>query len=147
MPPVIDQPLLDRLVAVAVAERDLVVADAGRHDGPVGARRAVQHRVGAVGAEDAGGVALALADRAGVAEQRAERGALDAHVGAEQVLAVEVEEDPADRRLEEGDAALVAGRGPGVLALAVVAGQRRREGRQQPLRGSARSAAGDAARR
>ena len=58
-----------------------------------------------------------------VAEQRAERAALDAHVGAEQVLAVEVEEHAADRRFQERNAALVAGRGPRVFALAVVARQ------------------------
>jgi hypothetical protein len=38
--------------------------------------------------------------------------ALDPHVRAEEVLAVEVEERAADGRLEEGDAALVAGSGP-----------------------------------
>ena len=95
-------------------------------------------------AEDARGIALALADRTAVAEHRAERAALDAHVGAKQVLAVEVEEHAADRRLQECDAALVAGRGPGVLALAVVARQRGGERRQQRLdvaldRGSARA--------
>ena len=84
-------------------------------------------------AEDARDVALALADRTGVAEQRAERAALDAHVGAKQVLAVEVEEHAADRRLQEGDAALMAGRRPRILALAVVARQRSRERRQQRL--------------
>ena len=91
------------------------------------------HRVRAVRAEDARGVALALADRAAVAEHRAERAALDAHVGAKQVLAEEVEEHAADRRFQERDAALVAGRGPRVLALAVVARQRGGVRRQQRL--------------
>ena len=63
-----------------------------------------------MGAEHPGRISFALADRAGVAEQRAEGGALDPHVGAEQVLAVEVEERASDRRLEEGDAALVTRR-------------------------------------
>ena len=97
------------------------------------------HRVRAVRAEHARGVALALTDRARVAEHRAERAALDAHVGAKQVLAVEVEERAADRRLQERDAALVARRGPRVLALAVVARQRCGKRRQQVARCNARS--------
>ena len=76
---------------------------------------------------------LALAHRAGVTQQRAQRAPLDSHVGPEEVLPVVVEEHPADRRLEERHAALVAGRRPGVLPLPVVAGQRRRERRQQGL--------------
>ena len=125
--------LLDRLVAIAVAERDLVVADARGHDGAVRRGRAVQHGVRAVGAEHARGVALARTDRARVAEHRPERAALDAHVGAKQVLAVELEERAADRRLQKRNAPLMARRGPGVLALAVVARQRCGKRRQQVL--------------
>ena len=84
-------------------------------------------------AEDAGGVALARADGAQVTEQRAQGRALDPHVGAEQVLAVVIEERAPDRRLEEGDAALMTRRGPGVLAVAVVARERGGERRQQAL--------------
>ena len=134
------QTLLDGLVAIAIAQRDFVVADARRHDGAVRRGGAVQHRsTSGARRRRAPHIALALADRAAVAEQRAERAALDAHVGAKQVLAVEVEEHAADRRLQERDAALVAGRRPRVFALAVVARQRRRVGRQQRLAGSGRS--------
>src|SRR5206468_1968372 len=84
-------------------------------------------------AEDAGGVALARADGAQVTEQRAQGRALDPHVGAEQVLAVVIEERAADRRLEEGDATLMTWSGPGVLAVAVVARERGGERRQQAL--------------
>ena len=139
MPPVMRETLLDRLVAIAIAERDLVVADARGHDRAVRRGRAVQHGVRAVRAEHARGVALARADRARVAEHRAERAALDAHVGAKQVLAVEVEERAADRRLQERDAALMARRGPRVLALAVVARERCGKRRQQRPRCNARS--------
>src|SRR5690606_33659017 len=69
--------LLDRLVAVAVAERDLVVADAGGHDRAIRRRGTVQHRVRALRAEYPRRVALAFADGAGMAEHGAERGALD----------------------------------------------------------------------
>ncbi len=62
-----------------------------------------------MGTEHPGGISLALADGSGVAKQRAKGSAFDPQVGAEQVLAVEVEERTPDGRLEEGDAALVAG--------------------------------------
>ncbi|MNZ92395.1 hypothetical protein D3C78_1114190 [compost metagenome] len=64
-------------------------------------------------------------------EHRAEVAALDAAVGTEQVFAKEIEEHPADRRLGEGDAALVPRRRPGVLLLQGVAQQRIGERRQQ----------------
>jgi len=127
----VHQALLDRLVAIAVAQGDFVVADTGAHDGAVGCGRAVGHRVRAVRAKHARRVALALAHRTAVAEHRAERTALDAHVGAEQVFTEEIEEHATDRRLQECDAALVARRRPGVLALAVVARERRGIRRQQ----------------
>src|SRR6185503_9431165 len=84
-------------------------------------------------AKDTRDVALALADGTAVAEQRAERATLDPHVGAKQVLAVEIEKHPAHRGLQERDAALVAGRCPRVLTLALVARERSRIGRQQRL--------------
>ena len=133
MPPRLDQALLDRLVAVAVAERDLVLADDGAEDRAVRAGGADEDVVAAVRSEDARRVLLRFLDRARVVEQRSERTALDAGIGAEQVLAVEVEEQPADRRLGEGDAALMSGRGPRVLAHLVVADQRLREGRHEVL--------------
>ena len=82
-------------------------------------------------AEHAGRVLLAVGHRAGMVEQRAERAALDAHVGAEQVLAHEVEERAPGGQLGERDAALVARRRPRMLAQLRVHGQRPRIGRQE----------------
>ena len=124
------QALLDRLVAVAVEDDEVVLLHAGLHDAAVGSRRADHARVAAVRAEHPRRVLLALRDRAGVVEQRAERAALDAHVGAKQVLAHEVEERAPGRQLGERDAALVARRRPRVLAQLRVRRQRPRVGRQ-----------------
>ena len=86
-----------------------------------------------MGAEHPGRVPLVLADRPGVVEQRAQRADADREVGAEQVLAEVVEEDPAHRRLEERGAAGVAGRVPGVLVLLGELHERRRQRRQHRL--------------
>ena len=59
--------LLDRLVAIAIAERDFIVADAGGHDGAVGSRGSIQHGIRTTRAEDARRVTLALPDRPAVA--------------------------------------------------------------------------------
>ena len=125
------QALLDRLVAVAVADDEVVLLHAGLHDAAVRARGADDTRVAPVRAEHSRGVLLALRHHAGVVEQRAERAALDAHVGAEQVLAHEVEERAPGGQLGEGDAALVARRRPRVLAQLRVQRQRPRVRRQQ----------------
>jgi hypothetical protein len=66
------EPVLDRLVAVAVAQGDLVAAHRRREDDAVGGRRAVGHAVGTVCAEDSRRELLVLADGAGVIEQRPE---------------------------------------------------------------------------
>jgi hypothetical protein len=63
------QAVFDRLVAVPVAERDLVPGHGGHEDHPVRHRSAVGHRVGAVGAEHLGGILLVLAHETGVVEQ------------------------------------------------------------------------------
>ena len=126
-----DQGLLDRLVAVAVAQGDLGVADAGRHDRAVRSGRAVEDRIRAVGAEHAGRISFAFADGPGVAEQGAEGSAFNPHVGAEDVLAVVVEEHPPDGRLEERDAALVTRGRRRVFTVAVVTRQRGGKGREQ----------------
>jgi hypothetical protein len=68
-----------------------------------------------MGAEHVGGVPLALADGAAMLSSEPERRALDSHVGAEEILPVEVEERPSDGRLEKRDAALMPGRSPRVL--------------------------------
>src|SRR6516162_974948 len=107
--------MLDRLVAIAVAESDLVARHAGHQNDPVRGRGAIGDRIAAMGTEDAGGIALALADRPGMVEERAELGDRDREVGAQQALTEEVEEGPAYRRLEEGGAPGVAGGMPGIL--------------------------------
>ncbi|MCY1529202.1 hypothetical protein D9M68_643350 [compost metagenome] len=127
------QALFDGLVTVAVAQGELVLADAGHEDRAVGAGGTVEHRIAGVGAEDPRGIGFRLADRAAVVEYRAEVAALDAAVGTKQVLAEEVEEHPAHRRFGEGDAALVPRRCPGVLLLQGVADQRIGERWQQVL--------------
>ena len=81
------QALLDRLVAVAVEDDQVVLLHAGLHDAAVRARCADDARIAAMGAEHARGILLALGDRSGMVEQRAERAALDAHVDAKHVLA------------------------------------------------------------
>ena len=126
-----DDGVQDRLVAVAVdhhhvARRDRVVPDhlvAGA--GAVGDEEAV------VGVEDARRVALACRHRAGVVEQLAELVDGVADVGAQHVLAEELVEHPADRALQEGDAARVAGAVPGVRAVLRIVDQGLEERRRQ----------------
>ena len=124
------QALLDRLVAVAVEDDEIVLSHARLHDAAVRAGGSDHARVAAVRAEHPRRVLLAVGDRAGVVEQRAQHAALDAHVGAEQVLAHEVEERTPGGKLGERDAALVARRRPRVLAQPRVLGHRPRIGRQ-----------------
>ena len=125
--------VLDRLVAIAVAQRDL----AGRHrrheDDAVRRRRAVGHAVGAVGAEHARGVLLRLADRPGVVEQRPELADRDRQVGAQQPLAKVVVEHSPDRRLEERGASGVPRRVPRILVNAAELAERRGHRRQHLL--------------
>ncbi|CAK7283946.1 hypothetical protein SGPA1_21921 [Streptomyces misionensis JCM 4497] len=128
-----DQTVQDGLVAVAVHERDLVAGDAVVAHHAVGGGVAVQHEVRAVRTEDAGRVALGLADRAGVLEKGTQLADRDRQVRAEQALAVVVEELPADRRLQERDAAGVRRGVPGVLVRLVEAAERLEEGRQDRL--------------
>ena len=73
--------LLNGLVAIAVAECKFSLADTRGHDGAVGAGGAVNHRVAAMSAEDAGCKDLCLTDRAGMVEERSELNALDPGVG------------------------------------------------------------------
>ena len=109
------QAVLDGLVAVAVAERDLVARHRRHEDHAVRHRGAVGHRVAAVRAEHARAVALVFAHGARVIQQRTQTTHADRQVRAQHVLAEVVEEDAAHRRLEKRRAALVAGRVPGVF--------------------------------
>ncbi len=103
-----------------------------------------------VGVEDARGVALGGRHRSGVVEQLAEFFDGVADVGAQHVLAEELVEHLADRALEEGDAARVAGAVPGVGAVGRVVHQGAEEGRRQRVEvglGFAHDVAGDELRR
>ena len=87
------QAVLDRLVAVAVAQRDLVARHGRHEDHAVRHRRAVRDAVAAMRAEHARRVLLVLAHGTGVVEERAEAADADREIGAQQVLAEIVEED------------------------------------------------------
>ncbi len=140
-----DQAVQHGLVAVAVHQRDLVAGDAEMADQAVARGVAVQHEVGEVGAEHTGRVALRLADRAGVLEQRAQFLDRDRQVAAQQPLPEVVVEGASRRRLEEGDTAGV-GRGvPGVFVGVVEAAQCPEERRQHGFPVGA-GGGGDAAR-
>ena len=117
-------------MAVAVTQGDLVAGDRVLADDAVGRRVAVDHVIRAMGAEHFRRIALGLADRAGVIEQRAELADGDRQVGAQQVFAEEVIERPPDRRLQEGDPAGVRRGVPGVTVAVVQTPQRSEEGRR-----------------
>ena len=108
------QRVVQGLVAVAVDQRDVAVGDGRAQDDLVAGRAAADHEEGLVGAEDARGVALRLADRAGVVVQRPELPHRDRQVRAQHLLAVEAEEGAADRRLHERGTAGVTRRVPRV---------------------------------
>ncbi len=127
------QAVLDRLVAVPVAERDLVAAHRRHADHPVRGRGPVGDAVGAMGPEDPGGVALVLAHGTGVVQQRAQGAHADREVAAEQVLPEIVEEDPPHRRLEKRGAAGVTRGVPGVLVFLAESHDGGRQRRQHHL--------------
>lgn len=68
-----------------------------------------------MGAEYARRIALAGANRAAVVEQRSQLADRDREIGSEQLLSEELEEGAARRMLQEGDAAGVARRVPGIF--------------------------------
>ena len=123
----------DGLVAVGVGEDDVVLRDDAVADDLVGAGGAAEDVEGPVGAEDAGGVAFGFAGRPEVIEPGAERRGGDAEVGTHEIFAEEFVELHADGMLEEGDAAHVAGRVPGVGALVVVFLELAEVGREELL--------------
>src|SRR5262249_50255250 len=88
------QPLLDRLVAVAVKHDQVVFLHAGLHDAAVGSRRADDAGGTTVRSEDPCSVRLTFGDGPGMVEQRAKRAALDTHIDTKDILAQEVEECP-----------------------------------------------------
>ncbi len=92
-----DETVQDRLVAVAVHQGDLVAGRAEVADQAVAGGVAVQDEIAALGAEDPRGVALRLADRPGVLEQRTEFLHRDRQVAAQQSFPEVVVEGPAHR--------------------------------------------------
>ncbi|MNO48806.1 hypothetical protein D3C76_391470 [compost metagenome] len=125
--------VLGGLVAIAVAQGDLVARDAGHEDDAVGHRRAVGHVIRAVGAEDLGGIAFTLADRATVIEQRTEFAHRDRQVGTQQVLPEELVERTACGALQERCTAGMAGGVPRVFIVAGKLHQRAEHRRQGGL--------------
>ena len=115
-----DQALFDGFVAVAVADGHVGVGQHALDDGAVAAGGADDHGIRPVRAERLRGERLALLERALVVEQGPDAAAFDPGVRAEEIFAVEVEEFLAFGRLGEADAALVAGRGPGVFVMRLV---------------------------
>ena len=128
----------DGLVAVGVSEDDVVLRDDAVADDLVGVGAAAEDEEGPIRAEDAGGVAFGLAGRADVVEPGAEGRGGDAEVRAHEVLAEELVELHADGVFQEGDAAHVAGRVPGVGAFVGVLLEDAEVRAGEGFRGSAR---------
>ena len=78
-----DKPLLDGFMAVTIQHHDVVVGHTSLHDGAVRAGSPDHYGPGAVSAKHAGGIFFALAKRAGMIQQRAERCAFNTHVATE----------------------------------------------------------------
>src|SRR3954447_14058517 len=107
----------DGLVAIAIAQHEVALRDCAVPHDLVRSRRATDHEQRLVRAEDARRVALALRDRSGVIEQRAQF--TDGHrdVGAQRVLAEELVEELANRALAESYSAAVTGGVPRVAGM------------------------------
>ena len=78
-----DKPLLDGFMAVTIQHHDVVVGHTSLHDGAVRAGSPDHHGPGAISAKHAGGIFFALAKRAGMIQQRAERCTFNTHVATE----------------------------------------------------------------
>ncbi len=102
-------------------------------DDLVGGGGAVGDEEGMVGTEVACRLVLGILDRAGVIEQRAQLRHRDRQIAAQGVLAIELMECAADRRLGERHAAGMARRMPGIVRLGRMVDQRLEERRQQVL--------------
>ena len=125
--------MLDRLVTVAIAQRDLVTRDRRHEDHAVGHRGTVRDAVSAMRAEHTRRIPFVLAHGARVIEKRTKAPDADRKIRAQQVLAEVIEEHPADRRLEKRGAARVAGRVPGILVFLREFHQCRGQRRQHDL--------------
>src|SRR5580692_4330625 len=95
----------------------------------VGGRRAVEHEIGLLGAEDRRRLLLRGKRRAFVGKEVAELGDRVVEVVAEDRLAQMLHEDAADRAAAVEDAAVVPGTGPELVALLGIVHQRAEERR------------------
>ncbi len=119
------------LVVVAVEQHEIVLGDeTGQHD-LVRGRRAVEHEIGLLRAEDRRRLLLRLQRRPLVGEEIAEFEDRIVEVVAEHRLAEMLDEDAADRAAGVEDAAVVAGAGPELIALFGVVDERAEERRLQ----------------
>ena len=95
------QPVVVRLVAVAVHQHDVPGLDQRLHDDLVGRRGAVGHEEGLPRAEGLGRQLLRLPQRAGGLEQRVQAAAGRRRFGQEDLQAVEVDHVPDPVRVED----------------------------------------------
>ena len=138
------------LVVVAVEQHEVPLGHQRAEHHLVGGGRAVQHEVGALGAEDAGGGHLRLECRALVGEEVAELDDGVVEVVAEDGRAQVLDEDAADGAAAVEYAAIVAGAGPELVALLGEVHQRSEERRFQRggvVAQARREVAGDELRR
>ena len=143
------QRVVQRLVAVAVDQHGIAVGDRGVQDDLVAGRAAAHREEGEVGTEHPRRIAFRLGDRPRVIVQRAQFADRHAEIGAQHLLAVEVEETAPHRGLHEGGAAGMAGGVPGVFAGVGEVDQRAEERRQNAVEitaGGRRDASGDEVR-
>ena len=112
-----DDAVQDGLVAVAVHHHHVARRHRVVPDHLVAGAGAVGHEEAVVGVEDARRVALAGTNGAVVVQQLPQLFHRVAHVGAQHVLAEELVEHLAHRRLEEGNTSRVARTVPGVRAV------------------------------
>ena len=112
-----DEAVLDRLVAIAIAQRDLIATHCRHEDDAVRHGGAVGHAVGAVRTKYTRRISLVFSHRPRVIEQRPQTADADRDIGPQEVFAVVVEKDSPHWRFEKGRATRVAGCMPGVCVL------------------------------
>ncbi|MNF64621.1 hypothetical protein D3C84_463610 [compost metagenome] len=127
------QRVVQRLVAVAVDQHGIAVGHRRVQDHLVAGRTATDRKERVVGAKYPGRIALRLGYRAGVVVQRTQLADRHAEVGAQHLLAVEIEEAAPHRGLHERRAAGVAGGVPGVFVGAGEVHQGAEEWRQDAV--------------
>ena len=119
-----DKGVQDRLVAVAVAQNQVVAADGPVPYDLVGGGGAAHDEKRLVRSEDSGGVALAFRYGTSMVQQRSKLADRHRDIGTQGILAEELVELQTHRALAKGDAAAVAGRVPGIAGLKCVVHER-----------------------